>query len=61
MNNAVGRERHMYTITIIETVKRDVLVYDISVEKARDTAKRIYEMGLCNNNGAIVERKVECL
>lgn len=51
----------MYTITIIETVKRDVLVYDISVEKARDTAKRIYEMGLCNNNGAIVERKVECL
>ena len=52
--------RKMYTVSIIETVKRDVLVYDISVEKAKDTARRIYEMGLCNNNGTVTERRVEC-
>lgn len=50
----------MYTVTIVETVKRDVLVYDISLETAKDTARRIYEMGLCNNNGTVTERRVEC-
>ena len=60
MKDAVRRKRHMYTVTIVETVKRDVLVYDISVEKAKNTARRIYEMGLCNNNGTVTERRVEC-
>lgn len=60
MKDAVGRKRHMYTVTIVETVKRDVLVYDISVENAKDTARRIYEMGLCSNNGTVTERRVEC-
>lgn len=60
MKHEVGRKRHMYTVTIVETVKRDVLVYDISVEKAKDTARHIYEMGLCNNNGTVTERRVEC-
>lgn len=60
MKDAVRRERHMYTVTIVETVKRDILVYDISVEKATETARRIYEMGLCNNNGTVTERRVEC-
>lgn len=60
MKDTVRQERHMYTVTIVETVKRDVLVYDISVEKAKDTARRIYEMGLCNNNGTVTERRVEC-
>ena len=60
MNNTVRQKRQMYTVTIVETVKRDVLVYDISVEKAKDTARRIYEMGLCNNNGTVTERRVEC-
>ena len=60
MKDAVRRKRHMHTVTIVETVKRDVLVYDISVGKAKDTARRIYEMGLCNSNGTVTERRVEC-
>ena len=60
MNNTVRQKRQMYTVTIVETVKRDVLVYDISVEKAKDTARRIYEMGLCNNNGVVTERRIVC-
>lgn len=61
MKDTVRRKRHMYTVTIVETVKRDVLVYDISVENAKDTARRIYEMGLCNSNGTVAERRVECI
>ena len=49
----------MYTVSIIETVKRDVLVYDISIENARKTAKLIYEMGMCHNNGTVTERRIE--
>ena len=60
MNDKKRTKRRMYTVSIVETVKRDVLVYDISVEKAKDTARRIYEMGLCNNNGTVTERRVEC-
>lgn len=60
MKDTVRRKRHMYTVTIVETVKRDVLVYDISLETAKDTARRIYEMGLCNGNGTVTERRVEC-
>ena len=60
MNDKKRTKRRMYTVSIVETVKRDVLVYDISVKEARNTAKRIYEMGLCNNNGTVTERRVEC-
>ena len=60
MKDTVRRKRHMYTVSIVETVKRDVLVYDISIENARETARRIYEMGMCASNGVVTERRVVC-